>query len=452
MRNTLPIIPFSNPLSGILELPGSKSITNRALVLAALSSNSTEIHNASLCQDSLIMVEALKSLGFSIKINTDYSIISIQGLGGHIPNGQAHINVGDAGTVARFLPALLSLHPNGLFHLDGSPSMRNRPIKPLLDALEAIGAASFFYHKTKGAFPFTMKTHGMQSGSLTLDNSLTNQVLSALLMIAPFTPSTLKIHFASKAMSWPFVEMTLQMMQRFSPNPIPFEQNNTFHFTNTGPYSFPYKSYYVEPDASAASYFLALLLIHGGTINIPHLSLQNSIQGDHAFSKILQDHGLIFNELSNELEIRRIYNSNTKNISHNFSAFSDTFLTLAAIAPLLQGPTHISGLYHTRFQECDRLSAMAQELQKLNQKVIEKKDSITIFPQPLRPTTIQTYNDHRIAMSFAILGSYDLLKTGLPWLSIDNPSCCAKTFPTFFNKLNQLRIINTKHSCIKKIS
>lgn len=454
MLNHLPIIPFSHPPLANLQLPGSKSITNRTLILAALTTDLVEIQNASICEDTLIMVDALKALGFSISINKTSSTISIQGLGSKIPNNQANIYAGNAGTAARFLPALLCLNPSGLYYLDASPTMRKRPMKPLLDALESLGAATIFYHETIGHFPFTIKTHGMQSGSIVIDNNLTSQVLSALLMIAPFTPSALNIKFTSKTLSWPFVEMTLKMMQAFCPYPLPHIENNEFHFTPTGPYSLADKKYFVEPDATAASYFLALVLILGGQINFPNLSLNTSFQGDLAFANILHSQGLSYEESSNGLFVQRSSSANLTGLSHNFETFSDTFLTLAAIAPLLKGPTHISGIAHTRFQECDRLSAVATQLKKLNQTVIQKEDSLTIIPRPLKPTTIETYDDHRIAMSFAVLGSYDLLKSGTPWLSIANPSCCSKTFPSFFETLNNLRnSYNTySSSCITEIS
>lgn len=441
-NDPFPIIPFSQAPKGTLHLPGSKSITNRALILAALSSNRIEIHNALISEDTLIMVEALKALGFAIEVNindiSDTKII-VQGLCGHIPKDQAKLNIGNAGTAARFLPALLSLHPAGLYHIDCSPAMRKRPIKPLLDALVSLGAVTIFYHEREGHFPLTIKTHGMQDGTVFIDNSQTSQVLSGILMIAPFAPNFLKIHFASKITSWPFVEMTLKMMDIFSPWSMPAVENNTIHFTHKGCYALASKDYFVEPDATAASYFFALIFILGGQLNIPELSLKNTLQGDLDFARILQSLGLNIKEFANELNIERGTSAQLVGLSYNFEAFSDTFLTLAAIAPLLKGPTVISGISHTRLQETDRLSAMAQELRKLNQQIIEKNDSLTIIPQPLKPAIIETYEDHRIAMSFAILGSYDLMQTGEPWLSIRNPSCCAKTFPNFFDTLNKLK-------------
>lgn len=443
MHDPLPIIPFAAPPQGNVHLPGSKSITNRALVLAALSPDFVHIQNASFCQDTYIMIDALRTLGFFIEADTNRSIISVQGLGGIIPKSHATINVGNAGTVARFLPAIVCLNPEGVYYFDGSAVMRKRPIKPLLDALESIGAATVFYHEKIGHFPFTIKTQGLKGGSLVVDNTWTSQVLSALLMIAPFTQTSLTIHYKSKSVSWAFVDMTLKMMQHFCPFDLPKAQDDAFHFTNLGSYSLPSKNYCVEPDASAASYFFALIWILGGQINIPNLSLKNSIQGDSKFARILEAQGLSCEEFAQGLHVTRSPLPNLIGQYHNFETFSDTFLTLAAIAPLLKGPTHITGIAHTRFQECDRLSVIADQLKKLNQKVIEKKDSLTIIPQPIKPATIDVCEDHRIAMSFAILGSFDLLQSGQSWLSINNPGCCAKTFPTFFDTLNNLSNTHT---------
>lgn len=442
MLNSLPIIPFVNSPFGNLHLPGSKSITNRSLLLAALSSNCVEIHNALISEDTLLMIDALKALGFALNVNKSHSTIAVKGLCGKIPKNTATIYVGNAGTLARFITAFLCLHPSGTYYLDGSAAMRKRPMKPLLDALISIGAATISYHGNPGHFPFTLKTHGIQGGEILLDASTSSQVLSAILMIAPLASDILSIQFMPKVVSWPFIEMTMKMMQIFGQSQLSVLKNDTFLFTKFSPYSFPSEHYFVEPDATAASYFLALVLILGGQLKLPGLCFNNSLQGDLSFATVLQSCGLQCESFDNSLNVKRIANPSLSGLSANFSSFSDTFLTLAAIAPLLKSPTHISGIGHTRFQETDRIAAVTTELRKLNQQVIETRDSLTIVPQRLKPTTIDTYNDHRIAMSFAILGSFDLLGSGVPWLRINNPSCCDKTFPNFFNTLENMKTLH----------
>jgi 3-phosphoshikimate 1-carboxyvinyltransferase len=444
MEDSIVIMPFLHPLVGEIILPGSKSITNRALILSALSENSVEIHNALISDDTLIMVNALKKLGFSVEVDELSSIMTVKGLSGHIPNSTASFNVGNAGTVARFLPAILCLHPHGCYHLDGSPAMRKRPMKDLLDSLEALGAATIIYHQEIGHFPFTIHTHGLLGGEASIDSSKSSQILSALLLIAPLSSKPLTIKVINKVISWPFIEMTLQMMREFGQVSLPPFINAEFSFLIQAPYKFLSKNYYVEPDLTSASYFFALNLIIGGQLKFSGLTSAHSLQGDLAFARILQSFGLNIEKsaASWNLKSSGIISINLNEL--DFSTFSDTFLTLAAISPLFKIPIHITGIAHTRFQETDRITAVSKELRKLNQDVIASQDSIIISPKALQPATIDTHGDHRIAMSFAILGSYNLFGDGTPWISINNPNCCAKTFPNFFNILDSLKNIK-KH-------
>lgn len=444
MTDPLPIIPFTKAPVGEITLCGSKSITNRAILLAALSYDTIQIENALLSEDTLIMINALKTLGFGIYIDTVRSTITVQGTGGKIPKNMASIDVGNAGTVARFLTAILCLHSSGTYYLNGSAAMRKRPMRPLLNALESIGAATVIYHEDHGYFPFTLQTHGLCGGEAHLDASASSQMLSALLMIGPLALSTLSISFEEKVVSWPFVEMTLKMMKIFGQSHLPELKDNKWVFTKSRPYTLATENYWVEPDATAASYFQALVLILGGQLRIPGLFLNNSLQGDLGFTKILQRTGLEYEHSNNALIFKRSTSASLCGLVADFTDFSDTFLTFAAITPLLKSPSYIEGIGHTRFQETDRISAIVTELRKLKQRVIENSDSFTIVPQRLRSTIIDTYNDHRMAMSFAILGSYDLTRTGFPWLSIRNPACVAKTFPNFFETLNSLNKQNVQ--------
>ncbi len=433
------IMPFVQPLNGEILLPGSKSITNRALILSALSEASITIHNALISDDTLIMVDALKCLGFIVRVNPETLTIDIEGRSGKIPNAIANINVGNAGTVARFLTAMLCLHPHGSYYLDGSAAMRKRPMKALLDSLEALGAATVTYHQEIGYFPFTIRTHGLSGGQVSIDLHQSSQILSALLLVSPLSKGPLVIQFTKNVVSWPFIEMTLQMMREFSKiEPFAFN-NHEISFSKYSPYILSSRNYYVEPDLTTASYFLALNLIVGGQLKFLDLTSSQSLQGDIAFTNILQSCGLKIEKSSTSWDVKSSGILSVIPGEIDFNAFSDTFLTLAAIAPLFKASIRISGIAHTRFQETDRISAVSNELRKLNQDVIEFHDSIIINPRPLVPTTIDTYRDHRIAMSFSVLGSYDLFGDGTPWISINDPACCAKTFPNFFNVLDSLR-------------
>jgi len=406
----LPIIPFTGPVRGSVTLPGSKSITNRALILAALGSTTVTLRNALFSRDTRIMIAALRALGFEITADESALTITITGGGGKISQREAQIEVGNAGTAARFLTALVSLHPEGTYHFDGDAAMRRRPIGTLLEALEHQGATA-----SARSFPFTLKTAGLRGGNVPLDATESSQLLSALLMVAPHARSPLTVELKGETVSRPFVAMTERMVQQFST---------------------PVVDYAIEGDATAASYFAALALVTQGQLTVNGLNLSPAaLQGDAEFYRLLAAHQLI---TASDHQVAS--GPQRSSFSADFNHFSDTFLTLAALAPLLEGPTRITGIAHTRKQETDRVAGMARELRKLGQQVIETEDTLEIHPRPLTPhIEIETYHDHRFAMSFGILGCYDLLKNGQAWLSIKDPACCAKTFPSFFDLLADLR-------------
>ena len=459
MIESLSIEPFRNPISGDLSLPGSKSITNRALILAALSNSSPaaiHLEGALFSRDTKIMIEALESLGFALSIDRAGKCISIQGLGGQIPKSSAQLHVGNAGTAARFLTALLSLKEGGIYHLDGDPQMRARPMQGILEALEQLDAAQFEFKGTPYHFPFTMKTRGIQKDFAQVDARASSQILSALLLALPASGKHISLECPYVRPAYIHVTEAVKCdfgsrdSLRNNSKVIPTER----YTLEAQPYCGPKGNrYHIEPDLSAASYFLALILLHGGRLNIPNMPT-HPIQGDAAFAEILKNHGLEIEAREQQWILGRTPGPLDKpeSVHHNFNLFSDTFLTYAAIAPLINRETRIEGIAHTRKQETDRVSAMACELKKLGQTVHETEDSLHIISnkealveraqQALeqgRLLSVETYEDHRFAMSFAILGSYDLIGDGRPWLSVRDPHCCGKTFPEFFTVLDSLR-------------
>ncbi len=272
-------------------------------------------------------------------------------------------------------------------------------------------------------------------------------MLSALLMVAPLAASPVEVT-AVGGVRWPFVHMTALMMQDFQPGAAaPLVRHDTFRFrvkNNLHPPHPPADPVAIEPAATAASYFAALPFAVGGKTLLSHLHLGK--QGDTAFLDVLRRAGATVAPTASGFEVSFNSSSARTGVTQNFSEFSDTFLTLAAIAPLLSGTTTISGIAHSRKQETDRVDGMFNELRRLGQGVEQTEDTLVITPdhdalRAARGTVIQTYHDHRFAMSFAILGSHDLHGDGLPWLTIDNPGCCAKTFPHFFDVLASLRPI-----------
>ncbi len=433
----LPVPPFTRPARGAVDLPGSKSLTNRALLLAALCDQPVTLTGALFSEDTHLMAEALRQLGFAIEASAESATVRVSGQTGAFAAGSADLFVGLAGTAARFLTALCAAAPTGTYRLDGVPQMRKRPMRPLLEALRSLGA-DIRCTGEEGFFPFEIRASGLAGGPVRLDARESSQLLSALLMVAPLARAPVTITLEG-GVRWPFVRMTTKLMQQFGQPPIVEGSDTSITVPNTARYSLPGGTYAVEPDATAASYFVALPLVTGGALTLP--DLHSGLQGDAQFVEVLYRAGLQGQADGGRLTFSFTPGRSPRvGVSQDFSSFSDTFLTLAAIAPLLAGPTTIRGIAHTRKQETDRVAGMARELRKLGQEVVETDDALTITPRPLRTgEIIETYGDHRFAMSFGILGSHDLRGDGRPWLSIKDPACCAKTFPHFFELLESVR-------------
>ncbi|MDD2763336.1 MAG: 3-phosphoshikimate 1-carboxyvinyltransferase [Opitutaceae bacterium] len=441
MLDPYPIDPFTRPVRGEVTLPGSKSITNRALLLTALCDAPVTLTNALFSEDTEIMAKALNALG--IKVTSDPAAKTMQatGQGGKIPVDSVELFVGNAGTAARFLTALCAAAPRGVFKLDGVPQMRKRPMKGLVDALRTLGA-DIRCPGEEGFFPIEIHARGLRGGPVRIDAGESSQMLSALLMVAPLCRAPLEATLIG-AVRWPFVQLTARLMEAFGQPAIARPDRTVVRAASGRPYALPGGTYAIEPDATAASYFLALPLATGGSVDLPGLDVSaGGLQGDTRFADVLKQAGLMLGSptLLPGVQAAFATSSARRGVTQDFKDFSDTFLTLAAIAPLLAGPTRITGIAHTRKQETDRVAGAARELRRLGQEVVEEEDTLTITPRPLAPgVEIETYNDHRFAMSFAILGCHDLHGTGQPWLRIRNPACCAKTFPDFFEILDRVR-------------
>lgn len=456
LPDVLPIEPFTRPVQGIVTVPGSKSLTNRALLLAALCDRTVTLTGALFSEDTAWMAEGLRKLGIRVSEVPTGQELTIHGQGGRIPAEHAEINVGLAGTAARFLTALCAAAPKGRFRLYGTEQMHRRPMRGLVQALRALGAA-IRCEGDDGFLPFTVEAHGLRAGTVEIDAGESSQMLSALLMVAPLATSSgqgsrLQIRL-SRPVREPFVEMTAKIMRQFGAD---VASADGVYQVAQGQYRLPAArvageigvEFPIEPDATAASYFLALPLVVGGTLELFHVN-RHSLQGDIQFEAVLQRAGLRTSPRGGSLVASGPADADPKGVAQDFRNFSDTFLTLAAVAPLLSGTTRISGIAHTRKQETDRVEAMAKELRKIlgANQVAAAEDSLEITPfsrSELRrnaqtPIEIDTHGDHRFAMSFAILGSHDLHGDGRPWIAIRNPGVCAKTFPDFFDRLGRLR-------------
>ena len=452
MTPTLTIRPFRTPARGVARVPGSKSITNRALIFAALADGETRFTGALFSRDTRILIAALRELGFAVEADEAARTIAIMGQGGRIPRPTATLHVGNAGTAARFLTAFLALAPEGAYHLDGDEAMRARPMAGLLAALTGAGCrASAPDGSPATAFPFTLQTAG-RLGDLVVDASASSQLLSALLMVLPLAPGA-SVRMAGSTVSEPFVAMTERMCAQFG-RPLRRDAAGRWTCDAPGAYAAP-GVYAIEPDATAASYFLALPAVTGpGSAVRVHGYAADGLQGDTAFARVAAAVGADLTAEGASVRVRAW--PAIRGGDFDFNAFSDTFLTLATVATLADGPTTLRGIGHTRKQETDRVLAMATELERLGQRVVPSAaelradgglSSLTIHPDraALRraaangPVEIRTYEDHRMAMSFGVLGSFDLFGDGRPWIAIQDPGCTGKTFPDFFAALEALR-------------
>lgn len=433
----LPIRPFTRPVRGEALPPGSKSLTNRALVLAALCREPVTLTGALFSDDSRIMVEALRRMSFTVAEDAGARTLRVSGQERGFPAGRTEIFTGLAGTAARFLTALCAAAPRGVYVVDGTPRMRERPMQGVLAALRALGA-DVRCLGVEGHLPVEVHAAGLRGGVAPMEAGESSQFLSALLMVAPLAAAPVEMALRGEVRR-PFVEMTTRLMAAFG-QPVVEVTAAGFRVAAPRAYRAPAAEFAIEPDATAASYLLALPLAVGGRLLVQGLRpAGESLQGDIRFAKALAEAGAMISAGPTGLLSTWERGTARRGLARDFSGHSDTFLTLAALAPLLAGPTRISGIAHTRRQETDRVAGAAVELRRLGQRVIETEDALEIHPAPLpAEVTIETYGDHRFAMSFALLGCHDHHGDGRPWLTIRDPGCCAKTFPEYFDLLARL--------------
>ena len=420
-----PVTPVAHSLHATICVPGSKSLTNRALLVAALADGQTRLTNALFSDDSRYFAQALQTLGFQLQVAPEKSEISIQGLSGRIPAQMAELFIGNAGTAARFLSAFLTLG-NGEFILDGDERMRQRPIGDLVSALRQLGAQ--LEASASECPPVKISASGLPGGKTTISGKISSQFLSALLMVAPYAKSPMEINVSTDLNSKPYVDMTLAVMADFG---LEIAREGYERFViNAGVYHAP-QIYPIEPDASAASYFFAAPAILGGSVRIENIT-RRSRQGDIAFVDVLASMGCTIAEGGDFIEVSGPASLNGVDV--DMRDIPDTAQTLAAIAPFATSPTRIRGIASARVKETDRVHATCVELMCLGVQVDEHEDGMTIYPcRQLRPATIRTYNDHRMAMAFALPG---LRSAGV---RIENPGCVSKTFPNYFTVLESLR-------------
>lgn len=419
-----------------VSVPGSKSITNRALLLATMAEGESNLKGALFCEDSRYFLSCIQDLGFEAEADEQKKSIRVKGLGGRIPKEEASVYVGSAGTAARFLTAFLGLS-GGKYHMNSSEQMKKRPMDSLLTSLEDLGAKVEFEGE-EGHFPFTIqgrtkttemsaqKEANAEAITVTVDVNRSSQFLSALLISACRTGQDMKIQVEGEH-GMAYVEMTLRMMEQFGMT-VRKEGERTYCIDEGS--SYKPQNYDIEPDVSAACYFYAMCPMLNTTVTVEGVK-KDSLQGDVRFLQILTKMGCTLTEGERGLTLHPPKEGKYHGVTEDLSTCSDQAITLAAVAVFADSPTTITGIGHIRYQESNRLEAICTELARMGIRCESTQDSVTIYPGFPKPCAVETYEDHRMAMGFSLIG---LRAEGI---TITNPSCCKKTFENYFEVLDQ---------------
>lgn len=416
------IKPIKN-IDATVRVPGSKSYTQRALIAASLARGNSHVRDALISEDTEYLINALRLLGATIgRKGCD---LNIQGTGGALNTPSETIYMGNNGTGLRLLTGTVSLG-HGTFVLDGNARMRQRPIQPLLDALENIGVQAACI-EGNGCPPVRVLAKGLSGGKTTLATGLSSQYLSSLLLAAPYAGKDTEIEVLGSLPSWPYVRMTLDVMARFGAK---VSDGQFKSFLIKAPQAYHARDYVVEGDASSATYFMAAAAICGGTVRIPNIN-PGSLQGDLRFSDVLKIMGCRINTSGKGLEITGPL-SNHGDLSFDLHDVPDMVPGLAVVSAFRKGKTVLKNIAHLRIKESDRIRAVTNELRKIGAKAEEKADEMIIQGMATRGAEIECYSDHRIAMSFAIAG------LAVEGISIKDPGCVKKSFPDFWERLESL--------------
>jgi 3-phosphoshikimate 1-carboxyvinyltransferase len=423
MADSIDIQPINRPVSAKIKPPGSKSLTNRALIVAAMADGQSRLLGTLDSDDTVAMADSLQRLGVEVEHDGSNATMLVDGQAGGFSKQSAELFIGNSGTSIRFLTAMLGF-AGGEYTLDGIERMRQRPIGPLVNAIRQLGGG--IETLSAGECP-PVKISGdpIVGGQVTLSGDLSSQYLSGLLMASPLAKNDITLQIQGPLISKPYVQMTCAVMKSFGVEVQVDDNENRFVVPAGQTYSS--REYAIEPDASAASYFWAIPAILGGTATVDGLN-EHSLQGDVGFVRCLQKMGC---EVSYASDSITVSGKAKHGIEIDMSDVSDTVQTLAAVALFVKEPTTVTNVAHNRVKETARLGNLAIELRKFGADVDEYPDGLTIHPRPLSGAIIETYDDHRMAMSLSLVGLRQ------PGVKILDPGCVSKTYPKFFQDLTK---------------
>lgn len=415
------------PIDVCIRPPGSKSLTNRHLLMAALADGESTLVGASGGDDAFRMIDGLRRLGFAVEVTEDMSLIRVSGCAGQLPADEAAIDAGPAGTAMRFLTALCTLG-RGAFRIDGSARMRKRPIGPLVDGLTALGAA-IGYDDIPGYPPLTIMARGLDGGTADFRDPPSSQFLSALLMVAPYAREDVFLRIDGAIPSRPYLDLTLDAMATRGVDVLTVDGSR---FVVAAGQRYAGGEVEIEPDASAATYWWAAAAVTGGRAVVEGVR-RGSHQGDARFVDVLAAMGCAIEDDDRGLAVLGPANGRLRGVTLDLNEMPDTVQTLAAVALFAEGPTTISNVANLRIKETDRLAALEAELTKFGAEVELRPDGLTIHPpRHVTPATVETYDDHRMALSFAVVG------LRIDGVIIREAGCVAKSYPTFFDELERV--------------
>lgn len=419
------LVPVKRKINSEINIPGSKSFTNRALIIAALAKGRSEVSGILRSDDSYWCIDTLRKLGVSIEVNND--IVVVNGINGNWPEKEQELYIGSAGTIARFLPGALAISKTGSWIINASSQMRERPIKPLIQALKQQGS-SIKYLKRDGFLPIKINGTGLSGGMVNISCKTSSQYLSGLLICSPYAENSVHIIVEDEIVQHAYVNITLDLMQKFGVK----VRNDKLKEIIVEPNNYIGQEIELEADVSTACYFLAFAALNNGKIRINNISHKTN-QPDINMLDIFEKMGCSIERTEDYIELKGTAQLKG-GFEVNMKEMSDQALTLGVLAIFADNPIKITGIEHIRNHESDRIKAICQSLVKMGIKVDEEIDGFTVYPGEPTSVSLDTYNDHRVAMSLALIG------TKISNIIINNPGCVSKTCPVFFDLLSELSV------------